>query len=136
MTPTDKFVSEHTFRVRYVETDAMGIVHHSNYIIFFETGRSHYARERGMPYSDFEKGGLLLMVTDVHARYAKPAVYDQLITIRCWITEMKSRALTFTYEIVDAESKEILVTGETKHICVDKTGKISLIPDVWRAWKD
>jgi acyl-CoA thioester hydrolase len=112
----------------------MGIVHHANHIIFFETGRSHYARERGTPYSDFEKAGLYLTVAEIHARYARPALYDELITVRCWIVELKSRSVTFGYEIINAETKGILVTGESKHICIDKTGKVVPIPQAWRTW--
>ncbi len=95
-------VIENTFYVRYAETDAMGIVHHASYIVYFEEGRSNYARQRGSDYASFERSGRYLTVAEVNARYIKPAVYGQLITVRCWIEEMKSRALTFAYEIVDA----------------------------------
>jgi len=130
----DLFVSETTFRVRYVETDAMGIVSHINYITYFEEGRSNYARQRGHSYSQFEQDGYYLMVTEVNARYIKPARYDQEITVRAWIKETRSRTLTFNYEILDTETKTLLVTGSSKHICVTHKGDIARIPDNWRAW--
>ena len=81
MAPTDRFVTEITFHVRYAETDAMGIVHHTSYIVYFEEGRSHYARQRGSDYASFERGGHYLAVTEVSARYIKPARYDDPIII-------------------------------------------------------
>lgn len=130
----DHFISETTFHVRYAETDAMGVVNHTNYIAYFEEGRSDYARKRGSSYSSFEDGGYYLMVTEVSARYIKPARYDRQITIRTWIAENKSRTIMFNYEIIDTQSDELLVTGYTKHVCITKDGKIARIPENWRAW--
>ena len=130
----DHFVAETILRIRYVEVDAMQIVHHSNYVVFFEEGRSEYARQRGKPYSDFEKDGYYLLVTEVGTRYLKPAHYEDRIMVRTWVKEMKSRGMTFNYEIVDADSGETLVTGFSKHICVTKEGKIAKIPEGWRGW--
>ena len=134
MAPTDRFVAETTFHVRYAETDAMGIVHHASYIVYFEEGRSSYARQRGSDYASVERSGYYLTVAEVNARYLKPAQYSQRLTIRCWIDEMKSRALTFGYEIVDAETREILVTGFSKHICITHDGKVTKLPETWRVW--
>jgi acyl-CoA thioester hydrolase len=134
LNPTDRFIAETSFHVRYAETDAMGIVHHASYIVYFEEGRSNYARQRGHTYAEFEKAGYYLTVAEVSARYVRPAQYDQRLTIRCWIEEMKSRSLTFHYEIVDAVTSELLVTGFSKHICITHEGKVTQIPDVWRAW--
>lgn len=134
MAPTDRFVAETTFHVRYAETDMMGIVHHSNYIVYFEEGRSAYSRQRGKPYSQFQDLGYYLTVTEVNARYIKPAVYDQRITIRTWVAEMRSRGMTFNYEIVDAETGEILVTGFSKHVCITHDGRVVTMPDLWRDW--
>jgi acyl-CoA thioester hydrolase len=130
----ERVVIENTFYVRYAETDAMGIVHHASYIVYFEEGRSNYARQRGSDYASFERSGRYLTVAEVNARYVKPAVYGQLITVRCWIAEMKSRSLTFSYEIVDAASRALLVTGTSKHICITHDGKVTTIPPEWRAW--
>lgn len=112
----------------------MGIVHHASYIVYFEEGRSNYARKRGHTYAEFERKGYFLTVSEVGARYIKPARYDQLITIRCWIAEMKSRSLIFNYEIVDHHTGEILVTGFSKHICITHEGQVAQIPEMWRNW--
>lgn len=134
MPPENRYISETTFHVRYSETDAMGVVNHANYISYFEEGRSDYARKRDSSYSSFEDGGYYLMVTEVNARYVKPARYDRQITVRTWIAENKSRTIMFNYEIIDTESEELLVTGYSKHVCVTKDGKIARIPETWREW--
>jgi acyl-CoA thioester hydrolase len=133
MAPADRFVSENTFHVRYVETDAMGIVHHSSYVVYFEEARSHYSRVRGIDYAEFERSGYWLTVAEVHARYKVPARYAQLLTARCWVETIKSRSLVFGYEIVDTETGTVLVTGQTKHICIDHRGQVTKIPATWRA---
>ena len=120
--------------MRYAETDAMGIVHHASYIIYFEEGRTNYARQRGHDYASFERSGHYLTVTEVNARYLQPAVYDQVLNMRCWISAMKSRAVTFSYEIVDADSGAALVTGYSKHICITHDGQVVKLPDSWRSW--
>lgn len=132
----DTFVAETTFPIRYAETDAMGIVHHASYIVYFEEGRSAYTRERGRSYADMEQDGYYLAVTDVQARYRRSMRYGQHVTVRCWLAEMKSRTLTFAYELVDAETGEKCVTGETKHICLNKNGAIATFPNSWRQWRE
>ncbi len=134
MPPSDRFVAETRVFVRYAETDAMGIVHHASYIVYFEEGRSHYARQRGSDYASFEQGGHYLAVSEVSARYIKAARYGQSLIIRCWIDEMKSRMLTFAYEIADNATRETLVTGFTKHICITHDGQVAKLPDEWRSW--
>ncbi|MCB9451883.1 MAG: acyl-CoA thioesterase [Anaerolineaceae bacterium] len=136
MAPSDRFVAETSFHVRYAETDAMQIVHHASYIVYFEEGRSHYARQRGSDYASFERSGYYLTVSEVQARYIKPIQYDQRVIVRCWIEEMKSRTLTFAYEIVDASTQSVCVTGTTKHICITHDGRVTKIPEAWRAWMD
>jgi acyl-CoA thioester hydrolase len=132
MAPTDRYVAENSFYVRYAETDAMGIVHHASYIVYFEEARSHYARSRGANYAEFEQRGFWLTVSEVHARYRTPARYGQLITARCWIDDLKSRSLAFGYEIVDSETQDVLVTGQTKHICINHQGQVTQLPADWR----
>jgi acyl-CoA thioester hydrolase len=112
----------------------MGIVHHSKFIVYFEEGRSDYARQRGYPYSTIEDSGHYLTVTEIGVRYARPAHYEQLICVQTWVTEVQSRALTFNYEIVDAGTREVLVTGFSRHICITHDGKVAHIPDKCREW--
>lgn len=133
MAPTDRLVTENTFHVRYAETDAMGITHHSNYIVYFEEARSHYSREAGADYAEFERSGYWLTVAEVHARYVVPTRYAQRITARCWIEELRSRTVTFGYEIVDAASGTVHVTGYSKHVCITHEGRVSVLPEDWRA---
>jgi acyl-CoA thioester hydrolase len=134
MAPADRMVSRVNLYVRYAETDAMGIVHHASYIVYFEEGRSTYARQRGSDYAQFERSGFYLTVAEVNARYIKPARYGQQLTICCWIAEMKSRGLTFAYEILDVATQTLLVTGESKHICITHDGQVARLPDAWRSW--
>jgi acyl-CoA thioester hydrolase len=131
--PTDRIVTENTFHIRYAETDAMGVTHHANYIVFFEEARSHYSRERGANYADFERSGYWLTVVEVHARFIVPTRYAQRITARCWIDELKSRAVQFGYEIVDADSGQVCVTGYSKHICITHEGRVAKLPENWFA---
>src|SRR5688572_24140777 len=107
----------------------MGIVHHASYIVYFEEGRSNYARQRGSDYASFERTGYYLAVTEANIRYLKPAYYDQQITVSCWLDAMKSRSLIFGYEISNPETGELLVTGQTKHICITHSGQVSRLPD-------
>ena len=132
--PDTAFVCDSTFHVRYAETDAMGIVHHASYIVYFEEGRSSYARARGASYAEFEQTGHFLVVAEVQARFIKAARYDQQLTIRTWIGERKSRSVVFQYEIVDAATGVLLVSGQSKHICITRDGRPALLPDAWRAW--
>jgi len=129
---TDYVIAEVTFRVRYAETDAMRIVHHSNYVIYFEEARSEYARQMCYPYSQFEEEGYHLAVTELNIRYGQPTVYEQQITVRTWVTDVKSRSITFEYEVIDTESGQTLVTGQTKHICLTHDGKTARFSPEWR----
>jgi acyl-CoA thioester hydrolase len=122
---------ETTFRVRYAETDQMGIVHHAVYIVWFEEGRSAMMRAWGSHYADFEASGYYLTVVEVQARYLAPARYDRLVTVRSSITELRNRSMTFGYEVLDTETKQLLVTGQSKHICIDHQGRVTKIPQEW-----
>ncbi len=122
-----------SFRVRYAETDAMGIVHHSSYIVWFEEGRSHYMRQVGFPYSRVERLGYYFTVVEVHARYVKPARYDEKVIVDTWISELKSRGLTFSYRVRRSADGMTLAEGYSRHVCITHDGKITRIPDELRA---
>lgn len=132
MTPNG-FVSETPLRVRYAETDAMGVVHHASYIIWFEVGRSDWLRQQGTSYADVEAGGYLLVVSEVQARFMRPARYDELLVIRTWVSELKSRKMRFEYEIVRPSDGETLVVGATSHIVTDRAGRVTTFPAAVRA---
>jgi acyl-CoA thioester hydrolase len=128
------FVAENTFRVRYSETDAQGIVHHSSYIAYLEEGRLEYIRQRGTSYTSLVDDGYFLSVTEVNARYLRPAIFDNLLTVRCWISQLRSRGMTFEYEILNADTGEQLLTGYSKHICVNHQGQVARMPETWQKW--
>ena len=129
---TERQVSETTFYVRYAETDQMRIVHHAAYIVWFEEGRSAWLRATGRDYADFEASGLNLAVSEVYARYQDAALYGRQVTVRTWVEEMHSRTVKMCYEVLDSESGQMLVTGFTRHVCVDREGKVVRIPDQWQ----
>jgi acyl-CoA thioester hydrolase len=115
-------VVETQLRVRYAETDRMGIVYHGHYIVWFEIGRTEYCRAAGMPYSAMEGSGLLILVTGVECRYRRSARYDDAVRVRTRLTELASRGVSFGYEIVDAEDR-LLTEGATRHVFADVSGK-------------
>lgn len=127
--------SELEFYVRYAETDAMGVVHHATYLVYMEEARSHFARERGHSYAEFEASGYYLVVSEAEARFIAPARYGDKLRIRIETEEFKSRRITFAYQIFEATANKLLVEARTRHICINKDGQLSVIPEVWReAW--
>ena len=127
---------ETRFRVRYHETDAMGIVHHASYVMWFEEGRSAYTRVLGLPYAQMAAEGILLAVTEIAARYHRPARYDDEIIVRTWLDKIHSRGMSFSYVVQHAASGQSLVTGRTSHISVDPSGHVVRLPERMRAWYD
>ena len=117
-----------TFHVRYAETDAMGIVHHSAYIVWFEEGRSAYMRAIGLPYSEVERMGYYFTVVEVCARFISPARYDERVRVETWISDLKSRGLTFSYRVLRDADGQLLVEGHSRHVCIDHEGNIRRIP--------
>lgn len=115
-------------RVRYAETDQMGIVHHSNYIVWFEVARSDYCRKAGVPYTEMEANDVQLIVAEVALRYKKPAFYDDLLLIRVRSKEIRRRSLRFAYEVVRKADSELLATGETLHVVTDKSRRVRSLP--------
>ena len=121
-------ICEMQLRARYAETDAMGIVHHSSYIVWFEAGRVEYMRQIGSSYTEVEKGGHSFAASEIGARYLAPAYFDDLITVRTWLEDVHSRTIAFRYEILHAETGKLLVTGFTRHVCINAQGKVASIP--------
>jgi len=115
-------------RVSYGETDAMGIVYHSEYIHFFERSRGELSRNRGLSYVEVEKAGFLLPVKEVQCRYRVPARYDDLIWIHPRIVEWRRASVRFQYEIYDESRTTLLCEGMSLHACTDRTGRPVAIP--------
>jgi acyl-CoA thioester hydrolase len=124
---------EVVFRVRYFETDAMGIVHHSAYITWFEEGRSAFTRAIGFPYSRMEQEGVSLAVAEVNARYHRPARYDDEVRVIARLAQLGSRGMAFSYEVRRVADDELLVTGSTRHISIDAQGRVAVLPPTLRA---
>lgn len=108
------------FRTRYVETDQMGVIHHSNYLIWFEMGRTEYSTRFGLPYTRIEEEGFLFLVVESQVRYRKPAFYDDELVVRTWCSELKPVTFKFQYEIIRKSSGELIADGFTKHVNVSK----------------
>jgi len=106
-------------RVHYADTDAMGVVHHTNYIKYFEVGRTEYLREVGYTYAMLEKQGIWLPMASCYCEYKFPARYDDLLTVHTRVAEFKGATIIMAYEIYMKETGELVVLGETKHPVTD-----------------
>lgn len=123
-------IIETTFRVRYAETDASGVVYHANYLVWFEHGRGEWFWQQGRDYHrDIEARGFIWPVTELSARYVAPARYGDLVTVKTWLKEIKSREFTLAYEVFNAETKQLLCTGWTKHLNVNTQWRVVPIPE-------
>jgi acyl-CoA thioester hydrolase len=116
------------FRVRYAETDQMGVVYHSNYLIWCEIGRTEYIRTLGMSYADMEREGIALAVADASMRFHAAARYDDMIRVETVITEVRSRTVAFDYVVSNAETGVRLVSASTKLVSLDPQGKSVALP--------
>ena len=120
-------------RVRYAETDQMGVAYYANYLVWFEVGRSEFCRKKEFSYADLEAIGYKLVVTDAQCRYRNAARYDEAITVRTWLKGLNSRMITFGYRILRKEKEEVIAEGETRHLCIDSNGKPKSLPKEFAA---
>lgn len=119
-------------RIRYAETDQMGYVYYGNYAMFYEVGRVEALRQLGFTYKALEDMGVMMPVLDLHCKFHKPVLYDDLLTIKTTIPELPTVKMKFTYEITN-EKSELVNYGETTLAFVNKsTGRPMRIPDVMR----
>jgi acyl-CoA thioester hydrolase len=114
---------------RYSETDQMGRIYYSRYLEWFELGRASHLKAAGFPYSEMEKLGLYLVISDTYIKYHRPAKYEDEIIVRTKITEISKASATFEYEVINEKTKELLATGNSKLACISKNGKITAIPE-------
>ncbi len=124
-------VVETEFPVRYAETDAMGIVHHASYLVYFEVGRCQLMRDIGSDYAHIEADGYRLPVTELKVRLVGSLSFGEKVKIRTWVEENRSRQLTFAYEVIHPDTEAILVSGFTKHVWTDKDGNVTRLPKYW-----
>jgi len=124
---------ETEIRVRYAETDQMGIVHHANYLIWFETGRSELCRAKGFSYKQMEEEeDALMVVAESYCRYKSPAHYEDVLTIRTKVGEIRSRSLRFFYEVHRKSDNTLIAEGETMHLVTDRDKKVRTMPEIYR----
>lgn len=121
------------FRVRYAETDQMGVVYHTNYLIWCEVGRTDFIRARGMSYAEMERAGVGLAVSELTARFHGAAKYDDMIRVRTTLAEIRSRGITFDYVITRVETGHRLVTARTALVSIDAGGRPISLPQTIRA---
>lgn len=121
-------MTEFSLTVRYAETDAQGIVHHSNYLVWFEEGRSDYLRQKGLNYSDFERKGYFVVVVEAKVKYKAPAIYEDRITVRTALKRFSSRILEFEYQAFNAEGA-LLAEGGTVHMVIGRNRRPTTLPE-------
>jgi acyl-CoA thioester hydrolase len=114
-------------RVRYAETDAMGIVHHAVYPVWMELGRSDFLRELGQSYAAWEAQGVMMSVGELQVKYRRPAKYDELVEVKTWLAEAGRRKVVFAYEI--SRDGQVLVEGRTLHLVTGPDGRSRVMPD-------
>jgi acyl-CoA thioester hydrolase len=119
-------------RVRYAETDQMGVVYHANYLVWCEMGRTDFIRRLGLSYAEMEHSGVSLAVSELSARYHAPARYDDLIRVQTSLVDVRSRMITFDYLITKADTGQKLVSARTTLISIDPDGKPSALPSAVR----
>lgn len=110
---------EHKIRVEYHHTDQMGVVHHSNYVKFFEAARTEWLRAIGLTYAEMERRGVMMPIVEVNVKYKHPALYDELITVRAIVDEMPMARMVFRYEITGEDGREV-ATGSTTLGFIDR----------------
>ncbi len=124
------FTGEITIRVRYAETDRMGLLHHANYLVYFEQGRTELLRSKGLAYKDLEDQGYLLVLTHAEVRYRNPARYDDLLTLRTSVERVTAVRIDHRYELM--RDGLLLAEGKTTLACVDREGRVQPLPDYLR----
>lgn len=121
---------ETTIRVRYAETDRMGLLHHANYLVYFEQGRIELLRSRDLAYKDLEDQGYLLVLSKIDVRYRSPARYDDLLTLRTTVVRTTAVRIDHRYELF--RDDVLLAEGSSTLACVDREGRLQALPDVLR----
>lgn len=126
-------------RVRYADTDAMGVVYHANYLVWFEVGRNELMRAWGVPYVDFEKRGIMVPVTEGNLKWVYPARYDDLLEVQSRVERLSPARITFAYRILRADDGRLCCEGSTTHAFLGPNGRPGalpkLAPDLWEAFQ-
>ena len=126
------FVSETTLRVRYAETDQMGVAYYGNYFVWFEVGRVEFLRDLGFDYATLEREqGCYIVVADAHCRYKAPARYDELLRIRTTLESLRGPLLKFGYAVLRDSDGTLLAEGDTTHLVADRAMKARALPETY-----
>jgi acyl-CoA thioester hydrolase len=129
-----KPTAESRLRVRYAETDRMGVVYYANYLVWMEVGRVELCKSLGFNYRDMEEqDGVLLAVAESYCRYRAPARFDDEVIVKTWVDEANARIAVFAYEIRLAESGRVLATGHTRHVFVNQRMERTRLPQKYHA---
>ena len=120
-------------KVRYAETDNMGIVYYANYLVWFEVGRTEFILSEGLDYADIEKEGLFMAVVEASCAYKAPARYGDTVTVHTWPSDIKHSSLKFNYKVMRKKDGVLLAQGSTTHVLIDKDVKPRKIPEKIRA---
>jgi acyl-CoA thioester hydrolase len=115
-------------KVRYSETDQMGIAHNKNYFEWFEIGRTEYCRQKNIPYKEIEAQGFYLVVVEAFCKYKKPLRYDEKFVIRVFLEKITPKKVVFAYELVTKEEKKLIASGHTVHIVTNSKAKTCSLP--------
>jgi acyl-CoA thioester hydrolase len=122
-------------RVRYAETDQMGLVYYGNYFTWFEIGRVEFCRQVGFEYKQMEiEDDSFIVVAEASCRYKRPARFDDLLTVRTRVTGSQRRTIRFAYEIFRQASEELIAMGETVHVICDRQGRPKALPEKYRKY--
>jgi acyl-CoA thioester hydrolase len=117
-------------RVRYAETDRMGLLHHANYIVYFEMGRTELLRQRGLSYRDIEDSGHLLVIVEVACKFKRPAYYDDLLILRTTVARMTHVKIVHNYQVF--RDGVLLAEGHSTLVCIDREGRPQALPEAIR----
>lgn len=122
-------ISEIHHRVNYSEVDQMGVVYHARYVVWFDQARTEHIRRTGVSYRELEARGIMLVVGELQVRYRRPARYDDIVRVRCWVRECASRRVTFGYAVEREGDAELLVTGTTAMMALNASFSPARLPD-------
>ena len=123
----ESMADEIAIRVRYAETDRMGLLHHANYFVYFEQGRTELLRKRGLTYRDMEDAGHLLVIVDLGCKFKKPAYYDDVLTLRTTVERVTHVKIVHKYEVL--RDGVLLAEGHSTLACVDREGRPQALPE-------
>jgi acyl-CoA thioester hydrolase len=121
---------EMTIRVRYAETDRMGLLHHANYFVYFEMGRTEFLRQRGFSFREIEDAGHFLVIVDIGCKFKRPAYYDDLLTLRTTVARVTHVKIVHHYQVL--RDGLLLAEGHSALACVDREGKPQALPSMLR----